>query len=106
MQVNLKRKHWQNKERTAAERCKDVFVKQMNDATRHEAGLTDGHGALQARSSKKKGVSVEERARLDVIEAYRQNKRRPAGEDGEEGNDPIATIRSLAALVRKNAGGN
>ena len=101
IKVNLKRRHWTDQEKTASERCKQVFVNQLERAKRQAAlaasGDADAGLALAAGSRRKQQPSEE--VRLDLVDAYRQHKRSKKGGDGA-----TATMHSLAALVRRDAG--
>ncbi len=73
--VNLKRKHWAGAERTAAERCKSVFLQQMAAAERKvhaggaaaEAGGSAAHKAGQGQGGK--AGRRQHQARQQVVKA-------------------------------------
>lgn len=44
LDVHLKRKHWVDQERSANQRCKEVFLKQMQQAQQRLAGATHEEG--------------------------------------------------------------
>ena len=82
--VNLKRRHWTDNEKTSADRCKALYMKQLSNARKQSGMLVHG--------SKKAAEAV---ARVEVIEAYRQKKK-------GSGTNTQANLQSLAALVRKD----
>ena len=96
-EVSLKRKSWTTKEKTQGERCKDLFLKQMNEAQAKAAP-----GGLQDQGVQKKGQVMSDSEREDLrskaIEAYRAAKSR----GGKAGG---ATLNSLKALVAAKSGG-
>ncbi|GLC34627.1 hypothetical protein PLESTB_001240900 [Pleodorina starrii] len=125
LQVHLKRKHWADKEKTANERCKEVFLKQMQQAQQRMAGgaaaaaddegialrRAGGSGAGAGKGSvggggagpknrKRKAPMDEETEELRqrVIESYRAAKK-----DGGFHNAAVghATMSSLSHLVGK-----
>ncbi|GAX81756.1 hypothetical protein CEUSTIGMA_g9184.t1 [Chlamydomonas eustigma] len=104
LEVHLKRKHWTNQERTASDRCKEIFLKQIEGARRKDEALRAGVPvSVNTVSSRCKKWSAhdalsqaeKERLRTDVIEAYRAQKK------GVDGNSHGATMSSLSALVHK-----
>lgn len=87
-EVSLKRKSWNAKEKTQGERCKEVFLKQINEA-QAKAGPSQGveRGLKQVMSEAER-----EDLRSKAIEAYRAAK-------GTNGKGRGATLKSLKALV-------
>jgi hypothetical protein len=97
IKANLKRRHWTDHEKTAAERCKEVFTKQLDVAKRQAAlvaaGVADAGLALPRPAQQRQRPS--EAARVELAGAYRQH--------AKTGAAPPASLRSLAALVRRDA---
>ncbi|EFJ49492.1 hypothetical protein VOLCADRAFT_89739 [Volvox carteri f. nagariensis] len=125
-EVHLKRKHWAEKEKTANERCKEVFLKQMQQAqqqiaagaaARTDDGIAmrkggggkggkaakgaDGDSAQQNRKRKAPMDAETEELRQQVIESYRAAKKGTGFHNSTVGQ---ATLASLSHLVGKSAG--
>ncbi|GIL94176.1 hypothetical protein Vretimale_339 [Volvox reticuliferus] len=127
LKVHLKRKHWVEQERTANERCREVFLKQMQQAKRRLAGgeaVEDEGIVVPDRDSKggrrgAKGASprsgaasnnhkrkapmdaATEELRQQVIDSYRAARKGGGFHTAAVGN---ATMASLSHLVGKNGG--
>jgi hypothetical protein len=94
-----------NQEKTASDRCKEIFLKQIEGARRKDEALRAGVpiSAISDPGSGKKryahgslSQAEKERLRKDVIEAYRAQKK------GIDGSSHGATMSSLSALVLKS----
>ncbi|GLI64160.1 hypothetical protein VaNZ11_007345 [Volvox africanus] len=127
LKVNLKRKHWVEKERTANERCKEVFLMQMKQAKRRlgageaieDEGITvrdrdSGGGRRSAKGANSRSGAAPnnhkrkppmdaatEELRQQVIESYRAARKSGGFHNVVVGN---ATMASLSHLVGKDGG--
>ena len=92
LEIHLKRKHWADKERTAADRCKDIFVKQMEQAQQRMAaqagagaaadgGLAVGAAAGAGAAGKGKGKAGGAAAAAAAAAAGKKRKA-PVGRSG------------------------
>jgi hypothetical protein len=96
--MNLKRRHWAERERTAADRCKDVFERLMQRAAAGgDAGGAAGGGGSTARR-------VDEAERLRLADAYRDAARAARRPEGAAA--PAASRRTLASLAGREAAKN
>jgi hypothetical protein len=96
-QVNLKRKHWDRSgsQATASERCKAIFMKQMDDARRKMGGLAEsaGLGVAPGGGSGKRAKlqgGEQEAVRQQVIDAYREMRGHVVGQASK------GSLKSLA----------
>lgn len=88
IKVNLKRRHWT--EKTASDRCKEVFVRQLQNAKRR-AALSLDDGTALAEPGRLRQPAPDAAARRELVDAYRQRK--------GTSDASTANMRSLAALV-------
>ena len=96
--MNLKRRHWAERERTAADRCKDVFKRLMQRAAAGgDAGGSAGGSGSAARR-------VDEAERLRLADAYRDAARAARRPEGAAA--PAASRRTLASLAGREAAKN
>jgi hypothetical protein len=83
-EVSLKRKSWTAKEKTQGERCKEVFLKQLNEA---QAKASSGPAAENMGG--KMSEAEREDLRSKAIEAYRAAK----GRNGDrKGGGPLSAL--------------
>ncbi|GFR40197.1 hypothetical protein Agub_g757 [Astrephomene gubernaculifera] len=121
LEVHLKRKHWaEQQERSDNERCKNIFLKQMQQAQQRleggggeadegqprRGGKAAGAGQQQKQQQQKKDKKRKapmdeetEALRQQVIESYRATKKGGGYHNAAVGN---ATMSSLSQLVGKS----
>lgn len=98
---------FQLQDKTANERCKAIFLKQLDDAKKRAAGVSGAgfdHGLSTGGLPVKKPqlrVGEREELRAQAIAAYRSQKKANAGDDYGGGG---ATLSSLAKLVKSQSG--
>lgn len=101
LRVHLKRKHWvEDPQAATAKRCTAIFKQQMA-AARAAAGTPSveaesNRGQGTAKKATKQQQATDEQLRMQLIEAYRQQKHAQVG--AQYG---AATAATLAALVSK-----
>jgi hypothetical protein len=85
--MNLKRKHWDpsKSENTTSQRCKAIFLKQMEEGRRKMGGLAEaaGLGAPPGQGSSKRAKlqgGEKEVVRQQVIDAYREMRGHVVGQ--------------------------
>ncbi|PNW86529.1 hypothetical protein CHLRE_02g090400v5 [Chlamydomonas reinhardtii] len=113
LEIHLKRKHWADKERTAADRCKDIFVKQMEQAQQRMAaqagagaaadgGLAVGAAAGAGAAGKGKGKAGGAAAAAAAAAA---GKKRKAPMDEQTEALRLHAIEAYRASKRGGGGG-
>ncbi|KXZ42001.1 hypothetical protein GPECTOR_226g496 [Gonium pectorale] len=129
LEVHLKRKHWADQERSANDRCKEIFLKQMQQAQQRMSGgaaaadeglalaaraggraakplsgAAGGAGPAPGKGKKRKAPidSETEAIRQQLIDSYRAAKKGGGFHHAAVGN---ATMNSLAKLVGKGGAG-
>lgn len=87
-------------EKSGNERCKQIFMKQLEDAKKRAAGLGDDGVIAGFAAARQPKLQEGERHhyRNEAIEAYRRHKRQQSG--GSRGS---ATMASLTTLVRQQS---
>jgi hypothetical protein len=106
LSLNLKRKHWNDqKAATDSERCKKLFVAQLENAKKMATGLgveknskRVGKVVDKKKESKSRKKPVVEAFRQQVIDNYRDVKKKKLEQEGRT-LVSTATAASLAALV-------
>lgn len=100
-QVNLKRRHW-TEQKTAAERCKEVFLSQIGRAQQAQKAAARPNEAASKQQQQRRTAAAADQAELreHVVESYRLHRASKAAASGL-----AATPRSLAQLVRGSGSG-